>query len=419
MLPGTRLQLVLPAGVGRRLDRPGERAGGQSQGGRCYDDVQIYELSSSDANYANMIGQLVQVAPIATTQTHTVRRAKHAAIDFHAHLGRWLAPEEDWVASDLAGRHDRAWMVADVGAFLELLDAHNVAASVNLDGRWNAELEANLDRYDRAHPGRFFTFCQLDFRLAGERDDFGEELARSLRASAAAGARGLKVWKTLGLGFRDVRGDLLLPDDPRLAPVFAAAGELGLPVLIHTADPVAFFQPADDGNERLAELRRHPEWSYHGTGFPTHGRLMESFEELVAAHPGTTFVGAHVAGWVENLDWVSRMLDDHPNLHVDFAARLPDLGRQAHAARRLILRHPGRVLFGTDELPPSAAGYRRYFRFLETADEGYRHAEELPPPTGSWTVSALDLPDDALRAVYAENAARLLKIDLESDREGG
>jgi predicted TIM-barrel fold metal-dependent hydrolase len=358
-----------------------------------------------------MIAKLVQPAATTAAQMQMPQRARHAAIDFHAHLGRWLTPEGDWVSSDLAGRHDNPWMVPDVSAFVALLDEHNVAASVNLDGRWGGELEANLDRYDRAHEGRFFTFCQLDFRIASEHEDFGERLARSVRESAGAGARGLKVWKTLGLGFRDARGELLMPGDPRLSPVFAAAGEVGLPVLIHTGDPVAFFAPLDDRNERADELRRHPEWVYRGDGLPTHGQLMESFEAMVAAHPGTMFVGAHLAGWVENLAWVSRMLDDYPNLHVDFAARIPDLGRQPLAARELFLRHPDRVLFGTDELPPSAAGYRRYFRFLEAADRGYAYDGGPPPGPGDWSVSALDLPDAALRAVYAGNAARLLGLE--------
>jgi predicted TIM-barrel fold metal-dependent hydrolase len=362
-----------------------------------------------------MIAKLVQPAAPTAAQTPTPQRARHAAIDFHAHLGRWLTPEGDWVSSDLAGRHDHPWMVEDVPAFVALLDEHNIAASVNLDGRWGTELEANLNRYDRAHDGRFFTFCQLDLGIARERDDFGEVLAQSVRESAAAGARGLKVWKTLGLGFRDSKGELLRPDDERLSPVFATAGELGLPVLIHTADPAPFFEPVESENDRVDELLLHPEWSYHGRGLPSHDELMESFEALVAAHPETTFVGAHVAGWVENLAWVSRMLDDHPNLFVDFAARIPDLGRQPRAARELFLRHPGRVLFGTDELPPSAAGYRRYFRFLETADSGYEHAGGPPPGPGDWSVSALDLPDEALRAVYAGNPSRLLGLGPESE----
>lgn len=334
--------------------------------------------------------------------------ARFAAIDAHAHLGRWLRPGDDWMESDLAGRCEGPWMVADVGAFLALLDAVNVTASVNLDGRWGAELEANLDRYDRAHPGRFFTFCQLDWGRLRESDAAVGSLVADLERSAAAGARGLKVWKTLGLGFRDSRGELLAPDDERLAPVFAAAGELGLPVLIHTADPPAFFRPVDRRNERLEELLAHPEWSFAGPGYPSHRRLMESFEALVGNHPGTTFVAAHVAGWAENLAWVSRLLHAHPNLCLDISARLSDLGRTPRAARALFLEHSDRILFGTDELPPGAAGFRRYFRFLETADEAYAYSEESPPPAGRWTISALDLPEPVLRAVYMDNARRVL-----------
>lgn len=336
--------------------------------------------------------------------------ARFAAVDAHAHLGRWLRPGADWMESDLAGRCDGPWTVPDVGAFLALLDEVNVAASVNLDGRWGEELEANLDRYDRAHPGRFLTFCQLDWGRLREGDAEVGSLLGDLERAAAAGARGLKVWKTLGLGFRDSRGELLLPGDERLAPVFAAAGELGLPVLVHTADPPAFFRPADRRNERLEELLAHPEWSFAGPGFPSHRRLIESFEELVASHPGTTFVAAHVAGWAENLSWVSRLLDAHPNLALDISARLSDLGRAPRAARALFVEHSDRILFGSDELPPSAAGFRRCFRFLETADEAYAYADEGPPPAGRWTISALDLPESVLKAVYVDNARRVLGL---------
>src|SRR3954453_7184212 len=153
-----------------------------------------------------------------------VPRARVPAIDAHNHLGRWLS---DWV------RADGDWVVQDVGALLALMDETGVEAIVNLDGRWGEELGANLDRYDRAHPGRFFTFCHVDW---GDLDGAADSLA----ASRAAGARGLKVWKDLGLGVTDERGEFVLPDDPRLGDLWSAAGELGMPVLIHTADPVAF-----------------------------------------------------------------------------------------------------------------------------------------------------------------------------------
>lgn len=338
-----------------------------------------------------------------------VARACVPAIDAHNHLGRWLAPEGNWVPADLVGRPPlREWTVPDVGALLATLDACNVQAVVNVDGRWDDELEANLDRYDRAHPGRFFTFCQLDWREARSGDDFADRLVASLQRSAAAGARGLKVWKTLGLGFEDARGRLLLPDDARIAPVWEAAGALGLPVLIHTADPVAFFEPADARNERLEELGLHPDWAFSDPRFPRFERLVDALEAVVATHPGTTFIGAHVGCHAEDLAWVGRMLDDHANFHIDVSARMPELGRQPRAAARLIARHPDRVLFGVDEFPPPASAYRRWFRFLETDHEHFAYSDDDPPRSGRWRVSALALPEDQLRRVYRDNALALL-----------
>jgi predicted TIM-barrel fold metal-dependent hydrolase len=325
-----------------------------------------------------------------------VERPAVRAVDAHNHLGRWLT---EWV------RPGGGWIVEDVGALLALMDSLGLDAIVNLDGRWGDELEANLDRYDRAHPGRFLTFCHVDW-------DEPEALVASLEASARAGARGLKVWKDLGLGVRDASGALLLPDDPRIADVWAAAGELGLPVLIHTADPIAFFTPVDAENERLEELAVHPEWSFHGPGFPSFERLLEAFEAVVAAYPGTTFIGAHVACCAEDLAWVARMLDAYPNLHLDFSARIAELGRQPRAARRLFTEHADRVLFGTDVFPPSREAYETYFRFLETADEHFAYSPnpENPWPQGRWRISALDLPQETLAAIYRSNAARLLGL---------
>jgi predicted TIM-barrel fold metal-dependent hydrolase len=325
-----------------------------------------------------------------------VERPLTPVIDAHNHLGRWIT---DWV------RPGGGWMVEDVGALLALMDALDLEAIVNLDGRWGDELEANLERYDRAHPGRFLTFCHVDW---GEPD----RLVASLEASARAGARGLKVWKDLGLGVRDAAGALMLPDDPRIADVWAAAGELGLPVLIHTADPIAFFTPVDAENERLEELGVHPEWSFHGPQFPSFERLMEALEAVVAAHPQTTFIGAHVLCCAEDLGWVARMLDTYPNVYLDFSQRIGELGRQPRAARRLFTEHADRVLFGTDELPPRREAYETYFRFLETGDEHFSYSADPdnPWPQGRWYISGLDLTPETLTAIYRDNAVRVLGV---------
>ena len=324
---------------------------------------------------------------------HEVPRARFPAIDAHNHLGRWLT---------------EGWSTPDVGELLATMDASNVRTIVNLDGMWGDELQANLDRYDRAYPGRFATYAQLDWTTTSE-PGFGERMGAQLAHCLDEGARGLKVWKGLGLRIRDDRGELLMPDDERLDPIWATAAERGAPITIHVADPLAFFDPIDERNERIEELLANPDWWFGDRDlFPPFERIIESFEGLVARHPTTTFVGAHVACYPEDLDWVDRMLSTYPNLHADIAARIAELGRQPRRTRDLFLKHPDRILFGTDLFPPAPEIYAIHFRFLETADEAFAYDPEDPPPQGRWPISGLDLPDDVLEQVYTGNARRLL-----------
>jgi predicted TIM-barrel fold metal-dependent hydrolase len=338
--------------------------------------------------------------PRLVVPEHPVERARFPAIDAHNHLGRWLSA---WL-----GDPPDAWVVRDVGALLDLMEACNIRGIVNLDGRWGGELEANLERYDRAHPGRFATCCHVDWAASIASGDIGAAAAASLRASARAGAAGVKVWKDLGLHVRDEDGELILPDDRRLIPLWEACAEEHVPVFIHTADPVAFFDPIDERNERYEQLHAHAEWSFADPSFPRFGRLIDALEGLVAANPDTTFVGVHVGGYAENLARVGAMLDAYPNYHVDIAARVAELGRQPRTTRAFVEAHADRVLFGIDEFPPAAENYAIYFRFLETADEHFPHSSEEVPLMGRWAISGLDLPDEVLRKVYAQNALRLI-----------
>jgi predicted TIM-barrel fold metal-dependent hydrolase len=331
---------------------------------------------------------------------HRVEHAALPCVDVHNHLGRWLT-------------QDNRWMTPDVAAVIDVLDACNVATVVNLDGRWGDELRENIERYDAAHPGRFVTFAHLDWSLLADPGGVAglNRLVASVADSAAAGARGVKVWKDLGLSVRDDHGDLVLPDAAPVAAVLEAAGEHGLPVLIHTADPVAFFDPLDRHNERLEELAGQPDWRFGRDGLPTFQRLMLALESAVGSHPATTFIGAHVGCCAEDLRRVDRMLGTYANFHVDIGGRVAELGRQPRAFRRLVAAHPDRVLFGTDGYPLDADTYATYFRFVETEDEsfGYAPGEEVPP-TGRWDISGAGLPGALLDGFYAGNATRLLGL---------
>jgi predicted TIM-barrel fold metal-dependent hydrolase len=337
--------------------------------------------------------------PTLRVPTHDVLRAAVPAVDAHNHLGLNRAGEFH--------AHNRGkWRIDDVSELVALMDECNLEAIVNLDGHWSDELEANLDRYDRAHPGRFVTFCRCDWRECAN-PGWEERLAESVRDSAHRGAAGLKIEKKLGLAVRDERGAFVLCDDSRLEPLWQAVADTHLPVLIHVGDPAAFFEPLSEQNERLEQLLAHPDWHFAEPSLPPLTRLLDGLERLVADHPEIAFIGAHVGCHPEDLAAVGRMLDGYPNFNVDICARVSELGRQPRAARRLVLSHPTRVLFGTDELPRREM-YSLYFRFLETDDEYFSHEGSEPGPPPQWMISGVDLPLDVLREVYAGNARRLI-----------
>jgi predicted TIM-barrel fold metal-dependent hydrolase len=337
------------------------------------------------------------------TATSHVPRPRFPAIDAHNHLGSAFGG--DWV-----GRSP--------GALAEMLDAAGIEAIVDLDGGWSDGLRREIERWQRPLAGRVAVFAGLDYDRWANDPAFGETEAARLHDGVAAGARGLKVWKTLGLRARDPEGRLVAVDDVRLDPLWATAGELGIPVTIHVADPIAFFDPLDENNERWEELQAHPDWHFwpprpagrlDDPGFPSFDELLDGLEAVVARHPSTTFIGAHVGCAAEDLERVDRMLAAYPNWNVDIAARIAELGRQPRCTRELFERWPDRILFGVDS-GPDPAFYAVHYRFLETTDESFAYDvdEDAPPTQGRWAIHGLGLPDDVLRQVYRDNARRLI-----------
>lgn len=336
--------------------------------------------------------------------THEVLRPRFPVVDAHNHLGPAFGGD---------------WSDRTAAELLATLDDAGVETLVDLDGGFGDGLSREVERWQRVAPERLVVFAGLDYDGWSRDPAFGETEAARLRDSVGRGARGLKVWKLLGLRARDPGGRLVAVDDERLDPLWATAAELDLPVVIHIADPIAFFQPLDATNERYEELSEHPDWHFWPTrppgepdapGFPTFDELLAGFDRLVGRHPRTTFVGAHVGCAAEDLGLVSRSLDAHPNLSVDIAARLGELGRQPYSARAFFVRHADRILFGTDAAADPTV-YRLHYRFLETWDESFDYGTEDVPGQGRWQVHGLGLPDEVLRAVYRDNARRVLQLD--------
>jgi len=322
---------------------------------------------------------------------------------------------------------------------LSIMDEAGIDRVLNLSGGWPGGPGRPVrDRYlddpagrrfaacldvTRRSSGRILCACNVDWDRLGE-PGFGEAMADLLERAVEQGAASLKISKALGLGVTWPDGRLLAVDDPVLDPLWARAGDLGVPVTIHTSDPKAFFEPPDESNERYEELKDHPSWSFWEAGGPSREALLEARNRVIDRHPATYFIGAHLGNDPEELDVVARWLERYPNFHVDTAARLGEIGRHpVREVQSFFTRYRRRILFGSDVMVSPrgvilgagrrtyptgpgavAAWYVQHFRFFES-----RGPMPNPIPIqGRWDIDAVGLPGDVLRDLYLGNAERLI-----------
>lgn len=312
------------------------------------------------------------------------------------------------------------------GPLLDLVGSYGVSRIVNLSGGYGAKLRKSLMAASRYEPQ--IAVCTSPDWSQLSRRDFGRQQAKLIRQAHSMGAKCLKISKALGLyltvKYLDGSEKLLAVDSERLDPIWQAAGEMGMPVFIHTGDPKAFFEPPTVDNERYDELSLHPDWSFHGPQFPSRRALLAARNRVFAKHPKTQFVGVHFANNPENIAAVDEVLDAHPNVVVDLAARVPELGRHdPERIRAFFIKHQKRILFGTDlgfssrQIMLGSVGRER--PQLHDIFEFYAHheawletnAKEIPHPTpiqGRWTIDGANIPTAVLEDVYWRNALRII-----------
>ena len=348
-------------------------------------------------------------------ETH-VERAAFPVVDVHTHI-TVSAKSKNGVGLAAARTY-----LGQPDELLAVMDRKNIRAMVNLTGGYDDGLVEVISRYDKTHPGRFYSLTEPCYEKFLE-PNYPQIQADEIGRAHSAGAKGLKILKTLGLYLREniTSGKLVKIDDPRFDPMWDACGQLHMPVAIHISDPVAFFTPTDRFNERYEELNNHPDWSFYGHDFPSNAELLEARNRMIARHPRTQFLVLHVGNFAENLDNVSENLNRFPNMTVDIAARIGELGRQPRRARKFFDRYQDRILFGTDatphrdEFPQQVFNdklYEIYYRFLETEDEYFDYAPAKKPPQGRWRIYGLGLPQSTLEKVYNQNFARLFQITI-------
>jgi predicted TIM-barrel fold metal-dependent hydrolase len=318
---------------------------------------------------------------------------------------------------------------------VQINDSVGIGLGVNLSGGTvtrkgdaPSDFERNKQLADSLHPGRFLHYMNLDYS-GWDEPDFAERAARQIEEGHRLGAAGLKEYKRLGLYLRDGAGNLIKIDDPKLDLMWKRCGELKMPVSIHVSDPLAFWLPYNEKNERWTELKDHKSWWFGDPNiFPPREELHAARNRVIERHPGTTFVCLHFANNPEDIAMVDQWLDRYPNMMADLAARIPEIGRHDPAkVHQLFVKHQDRILFGTDFMvydrlilgsggsgpaptdEDARAFFAKHWQWLETHDRQFEH---MTPIQGDWKIDAIGLPNSVLRKIYFDNARILLARSL-------
>ena len=315
-----------------------------------------------------------------------IKRAKFPFIDVHSH--QWRMGERD--LNKLASE----------------MDAMNMGLMVNLSGGSGKNIVDAIKNIKDNQPKRFVVFANVNFNNIDE--DFGERAAAQLERDYNQGARGLKIFKSLGFSVKDKSGNRVAVDDSRLDPIWAKCGELGIPVLIHTADPKPFWEPFDANNERWLELKTHPRRKRSDTNPVPWQQLIDERHNVFKKHKNTTFIAAHMAWYANDLAKLGQLLDEMPNMVVEIGAVIAELGRQPKFTNKFFEKYQDRVLFGKDAYNPGE--YPTYFRVLESEDEYFPYYKKYH---AYWSMYGLGLPDEILKKLYYKNAIRIIP-DIDS-----
>lgn len=339
------------------------------------------------ACYQNSLAQEMSFEEYNPTSTlvvpgEEIKQAKYRFIDVHS--------------------HQRDMSVERLGSLLEDMEALNEGIMVNLSGGSGARLKEKVDNIQKSYPNRFVVFANVDFEGVDGKE-WGQEAAAQLEKDIKNGAKGLKIFKSLGLRYKDASGNRLAIDDPRLDPIWAKCGEMGVPVLIHAADPKSFWDNMDSDNERWLELKTHPRRKRSDTDPAPWEQIIQEQHNVFKKHPKTKFINAHMGWYANNLGKLGKLLDEIPNMNVGIAAVIAELGRQPQNARAFFIKYQDRILFGKDSWKPEE--FPTYFRVLESNDEYFPYYKKYH---AFWSMYGLDLPDEVLKKVYYENALNLI-----------
>jgi uncharacterized protein len=336
-------------------------------------------VTSSGQNADNLKLKDYRPVSIYKIPVTNVLRAKYTAIDVHVHGAR----NDETIAQNI-----------------KVMDACGIEKAIILSGASGARFDAIVNMYAK-YGNRFEIWCGFDY-TGYDKPGYGPEAVKELERCVKNGAKGVGELMFKGKGSPPSSGrSIILPDDPRLDPLFEKCADLKVPVNLHVAEDIWMYEKIDSTNDGLMNASKWQVKSEYGT--KTHQEMINSLENTIRKHPRTTFIAAHLADCCADLAVLGNFFDKYPNFFADIAARLGEIAPIPKFSHEFIEKYQDRIVYGTDFSAMNEKNYRVTFRVQETADEHFYDYYQYHSP-----MYGLYLSDVTLKKLYKDNIVKIM-----------
>ncbi|WP_020528246.1 amidohydrolase family protein [Flexithrix dorotheae] len=248
-----------------------------------------------------------------------------------------------------------------------------------------------------------------------------ERQLQMLDSAINNGARAVKVWKNIGMVYRDKDGELIMVDNPKLDPIFQMLADRKIPVIGHLGEPKNCWLPLNEmtTNNDSTYYASHPQYHmFLHPELPSYEDQIVARDKMLEKNPNLIFIGAHLGSMEWDVDEIAKRLDKFPNMAVETAARMGQVFYQTHHDREKVrdffIKYHDRVLYATD-LGDSGKRevndlheylhntWLRDWRFFVTDEEMTSDLVDEP-------FQGLKLPKEIVDDIYLHNAQKWFKI---------
>jgi hypothetical protein len=316
------------------------------------------------------------------------------------------------------------YLTMDNALSLQAKDDNFYLLDVNFDEYGNDDSLRQMEKYSMNQKAQFpqrYNYLASFTLQHWNSPDWAGQTIRNLNASFTAGAVGVKIWKNIGMSYRDSLGKFIMIDNPRFDSLIGFILNQDKSILAHLGEPKNCWLPMEQittsGDREY--FSAHPQYyMFIHPDYPSYQVQLDARDRFVGKYPQLRIIGAHLGSLEWSVDELALCLDKYPWFAVDMSARLSHLQYQStqdyDKVRNFVIKYQDQLLYGSDE------GYTNEYtpgefrtKIHEIWMEQWKYLvtdDVMTSPQISGSFKGLKLPKKVIDKIYWSNAIKWYKL---------